>query len=148
MSRDLYVGRVREGAPGAPTLFAFHGTGGDEAQFFDLAREGPAYAFGYSNGANILAATQMAHPHLFARVALLHPLIPWDPAPVALSGVDVLITAGRRDPITPWSESQKLLDWYAEQGARVSKVVHEGGHELRKEEVAALAGVLSEPATA
>lgn len=36
----------------------------------------PAHAFGYSNGATILAS-----------VAMLHPLIPWAPAPVtALKG--------------------------------------------------------------
>ena len=34
MSYDSYVHRVRPGAPGAPILFAFHGTGGDENQFF------------------------------------------------------------------------------------------------------------------
>ncbi|CAN7370004.1 alpha/beta hydrolase [Rhizobium sp. LjRoot30] len=37
MSKDSYVHRVRPGAPGAPILFAFHGTGGDENQFFDFS---------------------------------------------------------------------------------------------------------------
>ncbi|WP_137155238.1 alpha/beta hydrolase [Rhizobium sp. FKL33] len=32
-----YQHRIRAGAPGSPILFAFHGTGGDENQFFDLA---------------------------------------------------------------------------------------------------------------
>ena len=36
MSHDSYVHRVRPGAPGAPVLFVFHGTGGDENQFFDF----------------------------------------------------------------------------------------------------------------
>ncbi|MCK8782139.1 alpha/beta hydrolase [Rhizobium sp. NTR19] len=36
MSYDSYVHRVRPGAPGAPILFVFHGTGGDENQFFDF----------------------------------------------------------------------------------------------------------------
>jgi phospholipase/carboxylesterase len=36
MSHDSYVHRVRPGAPGAPILFVFHGTGGDENQFFDF----------------------------------------------------------------------------------------------------------------
>jgi phospholipase/carboxylesterase len=37
MSYDSYLHRVRAGAPGSPILFAFHGTGGDENQFFDFA---------------------------------------------------------------------------------------------------------------
>ncbi len=36
MTYDSYVHRVRPGAPGAPILFVFHGTGGDENQFFDF----------------------------------------------------------------------------------------------------------------
>lgn len=36
---SAYRYRLKEGAAGAPTLFAFHGTGGDENQFFDLAAE-------------------------------------------------------------------------------------------------------------
>ena len=36
MSYDSYVHRVRPGAPGAPILFVFHGTGGDENQFYDF----------------------------------------------------------------------------------------------------------------
>lgn len=34
---ETYTHRVRPGAPGKPILFAFHGTGGDENQFFDFA---------------------------------------------------------------------------------------------------------------
>ena len=202
MTFDTYEGRISAPpTPDAPLVFAFHGTGGDEHQFFDLAQEmlpgagvvsprgdvseyganrffkrtgegnydmadlsravakmaayvrsfehaGPVYAFGYSNGANILAATVMDHPDLFDRVGLLHPLIPWDPTPVDLTDTDVLITAGLRDPITPWSESQKLLTWFAAQGASVSEVVHEGGHELRREEITALHQLLAEPVAA
>lgn len=37
MSYDSYVHRARPGAPGSPILFTFHGTGGDENQFFDFA---------------------------------------------------------------------------------------------------------------
>ena len=141
MTRTLsYHARTRAPEPGAPLVFAFHGTGGDEHQFFDLVRqihpgagivsprgdvseggaaryfrrtgEGvydmedlagrtarmaafvaghkaahpgvPVYGFGYSNGANILASVVMARSDLFDRVGLLHPLIPWQPAPADL----------------------------------------------------------------
>ncbi|MCC2611349.1 alpha/beta hydrolase [Neorhizobium petrolearium] len=36
MSYDSYVHRAKAGAPGSPILFVFHGTGGDENQFFDF----------------------------------------------------------------------------------------------------------------
>jgi phospholipase/carboxylesterase len=36
MNDTTYAHRVKPGAPGKPILFAFHGTGGDENQFFDF----------------------------------------------------------------------------------------------------------------
>ena len=105
----------------------------------------PVFGFGYSNGANILASVVMEHPELFDRVGLLHPLVPWDPGDVpALGGRKVLITAGQRDPITPWVSSQQLIAWFKTQGADVSAEVHDGGHELRQTEIDALAAFLGE----
>ena len=201
MSTNLYQARVTAPDPGRPLVFAFHGTGGDENQFFDLARqmmpgagvisprgdvsemgaarffrrtgEGvydmddlarrtdqmiayieahraahpgtPTYGFGYSNGANILASVFLKRPDLFDRVGLLHPLIPWEPeANAALSGRQVLVTAGRHDPITPWPMSERLITWLEEQGARVTTELHEGGHELRTPEIEALARLMSD----
>ena len=37
MADNSYVHRLRAGAPGKPIFFVFHGTGGDENQFFDFA---------------------------------------------------------------------------------------------------------------
>ncbi|WP_136442142.1 alpha/beta hydrolase [Pacificoceanicola onchidii] len=187
---------------GAPLIFAFHGTGGDETQFFDFTRQiapqagvvsprgdvsefgaarffrrtgegvydmddlaratakmaafvegwkaqhpgSPAYGFGYSNGANILASVMMARPDLFDRIGLLHPLIPWTPEPApGLRGKEVLITAGRNDPICPWPMTDRLVSWTRAQGAAVETVVHDGGHEIRREEGTALAGFLQAP---
>ncbi|WP_428924779.1 alpha/beta hydrolase [Marinibacterium sp. SX1] len=196
---DPYHARLRAPDPGAPLIFAFHGTGGTEDQFFDLVRQvrpdagivsprgdvseggaarffrrtgegvydmddlalrtarmagyvadhkaahpgAPIYGFGYSNGANILASVMMARPELFDRVGLLHPLIPWDPAAADLTGRRVLITAGRRDPICPWPLSERLIGWTSAQGAEVATEIHDGGHEIRQGEVAALAGLLT-----
>ncbi|MHB2267054.1 alpha/beta hydrolase [Aliihoeflea sp. PC F10.4] len=39
MPLDTYKYRIEEGSAGAPLLFTFHGTGGDEHQFPDLARD-------------------------------------------------------------------------------------------------------------
>ena len=119
---------------GAPALFLFHGTGGDEHQFTDLAAElkpgarrigvrgdvseggalryfkrvgegrydmadlsratkklaawvpvaapsGERIALGYSNGANIIAATLFEAPETFDVAVIMHPLIPFTPAP-------------------------------------------------------------------
>lgn len=202
MSTDAYHTLTKAPAAGAPLIFAFHGTGGDENQFFGLTQqiapeagvvsprgdvsEGGAgrffkrtgegvydmddlakrtetmaqfiaahkalhpdsavYGFGYSNGANILASVAMQHPDLFDRIGLLHPLIPWAPAPApALSGKRVLITAGRRDPICPWPETQRLIDWFNDQGAQVSTEIHDGGHDLRQPELVALQTLLTAP---
>ncbi|MGB3026672.1 alpha/beta hydrolase [Paradevosia shaoguanensis] len=191
-----YVYRQREGAEAfAPALFLFHGTGGDENQFFDLGQhlipgarliaprgdvsEGGAARYfrrtgegvydmtdlgravekmtgfvkarvaegqprettglGYSNGANILASVAFEHPELFDRLVLMHPLIPFAPNDASgLAGRKVLITAGRRDPIAPAAETQKLADYFTRQGAEVTLHWHEGGHELRQDELAAI----------
>jgi phospholipase/carboxylesterase len=194
MSLQSYKHRIRPGAPGAPILFAFHGTGGDENQFFDFAarlmpqativsprgdvseggalrffrrkaegvydmddlairrdalaafvaahrdeaKAGAVYGLGYSNGANILAAMMLENGALFDGAVLMHPLIPWAPAAnAALKDRDIVITAGRRDPICPPAETQALADYFSAQGAAVKLEWHEGGHDIRPNEVEA-----------
>jgi phospholipase/carboxylesterase len=101
--------------------------------------EAPAYALGYSNGANILAAVSFLQPQLFDRIALLHPLIPWTPADQpALAGRQVLVTGGRQDPICPLPLTEALTGYYRRQGAKVDLHLHTGGHEIRSDELAAL----------
>jgi phospholipase/carboxylesterase len=187
------------GAPGAPLVFTFHGTGGSEQQFHgfpreilpeahvisprgdvsemgalrffrrtgegvydmqDLARRTEAMAafvaahkarsgadrvigMGYSNGANILASVAMAQPALFTDLALMHPLIPWDPQPQpGLAGTRVLVTAGERDPICPAPLTRRFESWLSAQGARVETLWHPGGHEIVQAEVTALSAFL------
>lgn len=202
MPIDTYHALTKAPSKGAPLIFAFHGTGGDEHQFFNLAQEllpqagvisprgdvselGAArffrrtgegvydmddlasrtqvmagyieawkdqfpdseiYGFGYSNGANILASVMMARPDLLDRIGLLHPLIPWEPAPQpALAGTAILITAGHNDPICPWPLTERLVQWMRDQGAEISTCYHEGGHDLRHEEISALATLIRAP---
>lgn len=188
-----YVTAERPGASAeAPTLFLFHGTGGDEHQFLDLATElrpdtrriglrgdvseggalryfrrlgegrydmqdlaratarvasfvaatapaGERLALGYSNGANIIASVLFAAPASFDAAVLMHPLIPFDP-PVqpGLAGRRILITAGRHDPIAPAGGAQRLADYFAANGADVGLVWHDGGHEIRRDELLAV----------
>lgn len=180
-------------SPDAPAFFLFHGTGGDEHQFTDLAAElkpgarrigvrgdvseGGALRYfkrvgegrydmadlaratkklaafvgdkrgaatqslglGYSNGANILASVLFEAPERFDAAVLMHPLIPFTPAPQpGLKGRRVLITAGRRDPIAPVHSAELLAAWFKEQGADTTVFWHEGGHEIRREELLAI----------
>lgn len=180
--------------PAGPALFLFHGTGGDEHQFTELAAEllpgarriaprgdvmeggaaryfrrlaegrydmadlaratakmaafiagrlaaapsAPVAGLGYSNGANILASVLFARPDLFDSAVLLHPLVPFTPpAQPGLEGKRILITAGRHDPICPPAATEALAAYFTAQGAALSLVWHEGGHDIRREELLA-----------
>lgn len=99
---------------------------------------GRVIGIGYSNGANILASVLFAHPRLIDDAVLMHPLIPFAPAPNAgLAGKRVLITAGRRDPICPPAMTQALANFLTAQDAAVTIRWHEGGHEVRPDEIEA-----------
>ena len=192
MPKNSYIHKVLPGSPGGPLLFTFHGTGGDESQFFGLARElvpeativsprgdvqeyGAARFFrrtgegvydmddlaratekmaafvrahievanpsavlglGYSNGANILASVVFADPALFDATVLMHPLIPFEPKVEGnLAGRRVLITAGRRDPICPPNLTTRLEALLRARGADAKVEWHEGGHEIRENEI-------------
>lgn len=191
---DSYVSvDIPAASPDAPALFLFHGTGGDEHQFTDLAAElkpgarrigvrgdvseGGALRYfkrlaegrydmadlkratkklagfvganrgsasevlglGYSNGANILASVLFEAPERFDVAVLMHPLIPFTPAPQpGLRGKRVIITAGRRDPIAPVHSAELLATYLKQQGAEVTLFWHEGGHEIRREELLAV----------
>jgi len=200
MTTSHYHALTKAPAAGAPLVFAFHGTGGDEHQFSELvgqilpdaglvsprgdvsengalrffrrAAEGvydmadlaertekmaefiashkaanpdhPVYGLGYSNGANILASVAFKHAELFDRIALLHPLIPWTPdANPALAGTQVLITAGRRDPICPFQLTESLTGYFSQQGTGLQTSFHDGGHEIRQPELSALEAFLT-----
>jgi phospholipase/carboxylesterase len=180
-------------SPDTPAFFLFHGTGGDEHQFTDLAAElkpgarrigvrgdvseggalryfkrvgegrydmadlaratkklagfvadkrgtaSQSLGLGYSNGANILASVLFEAPEQFDAAVLMHPLIPFTPAPQpGLKGKRVLITAGRRDPIAPVHSADLLAAYLKQQGADTTLFWHEGGHEIRREELLAV----------
>jgi len=112
-----------------------------------LARHGrnPALAtgIGYSNGANILANMLFTEEDSLRRAVLMHPLIPFTPAPRAgLSGARVLVTAGTHDPISPVAMTDALEAWLGAQGVTVDGFRHAGGHEIANAEVSAIAAWL------
>ncbi len=117
------------------------------AQFIAVERmsvnAGHVIGLGYSNGANILAAVALKKPDLVDELILLHPLIPWTPAPQpGLQGRRILITAGQRDPICPASMTQDFADYLKEQGADVTLHWHPGGHEIAQSEIEAITNFL------
>lgn len=96
-------------------------------------------AIGYSNGANLITTMAMRQPDLFDDLALLHPMIPWDPAPQPdLAGTRVMIAAGERDPICPEANTRDLMAWFKAQDCEVYDLWHRGGHEITQAEFAAL----------
>jgi phospholipase/carboxylesterase len=93
---------------------------------------------GYSNGANILASAIFAEPGLFDAAVLMHPLIPFSPRINGdLAGRRVLITAGGHDPICPPALTERLAGDLRAAQADVMLEWHEGGHEVRPNEIEA-----------
>lgn len=102
------------------------------------AKPSVALGLGYSNGANILASVLFEEPTLLDASVLMHPLIPFEPkVRGSLEGKAVLITAGRRDPICPPNLTARLESYLRAQHADVTVEWHEGGHEVRPNEIEA-----------
>lgn len=99
----------------------------------------PVYGLGYSNGANILASVLFEAPELFDRAVLMHPLVPWTPKPnPKLASLEVLVTAGRHDAISPLPLTEYLVRYLAGEGAKVELCLHDGGHEVHQGELDAI----------
>jgi phospholipase/carboxylesterase len=110
----------------------------------EAAKPSAALGLGYSNGANILASVLFADPALFDAAVLMHPLIPFAPEiQGSLGGRRILITAGRRDPICPPNLTARLEANLSATGADVAVDWHEGGHEIRQNEMDAVHGFLT-----
>ena len=99
---------------------------------------------GYSNGANILASVALSDPDIVDELILMHPLIPWAPAPQpGLKERRVLITAGQRDPICPPAKTEAFVNYLSAQGADVRVEWHPGGHEIAQSELAVIEAFLA-----
>jgi phospholipase/carboxylesterase len=107
------------------------------ADFVDAARRSydlgsaPPVAVGFSNGANIAAATLLLRPGTLGGALLIRPMVPLVPDPLpALGGVPVQINAGMADPIVTPAQSEALADLLRRAGAAVSLDWIRGGHGL------------------
>lgn len=101
-------------------------------------------AVGFSNGANIASSLLLRRPGLIRGAILLSPMVPFEPERSPdLAGTVVFIGAGRRDPISPSSEVDRLAAILQRAGAEVTLHWHGGGHELAPSELAAARDWLS-----
>ena len=116
----------------------------DEAAIkYGVARD-KMIPLGYSNGANLIGSA-LYRDNAFQASLLFHPMVPDRSLTLPdLTGANVFISAGERDPICPKQETEELTSTLREAGADVELFYHGGGHELLMEEVeAARAWVVS-----
>lgn len=89
------------------------------------------YALGYSNGANMAAATMLLKPGVIAGACLLRSRAAVRPAVLpSLAGAPVLLAAGQSDAIIPASDADLLGKMLSQAGATVDFVLQNAGHDL------------------
>jgi predicted esterase len=100
---------------------------------FDARR---VIAIGFSNGANIAASLLLLRPEVLARAVLFRAMVPLVPDVMpSLKNVSVLLSGGRRDPIVPAENTERLAAMLREAGAAVTVAWQGAGHELTNEDV-------------
>jgi len=93
-------------------------------------------AVGFSNGANIAAATLYLRPEILAGAVLIRAMLPLPTGPEhALAGLPVMIISGRVDPILPLDNAKRLAEALREHGAVVDHRVLETGHGMTRNDV-------------
>lgn len=102
-------------------------------------------ALGFSNGANIAAATLLLRPDVLAGGVLLRAMSPFAAPPAAdLAGKPVLILSGSFDPIVAGEDAERLAATLAKAGAAVSHRSLPGGHGLGQADIGIVAGWLAD----
>ncbi|UOQ48062.1 alpha/beta hydrolase [Gracilibacillus caseinilyticus] len=95
-------------------------------------------AAGYSNGANITASLLFHYQDALTAAVLHHPMVPRRGMELPeLASVNVLITAGKNDPLCTEQESQDLAAILQENGANVEVHWENNGHQLTQTEAEA-----------
>lgn len=92
-------------------------------------------AVGYSNGANIASATLLLHPEVLSGAILFRPMTPFEPDISDLSGLPVFLSAGKRDPLVPTENVERLAAILEKAGAAVTLHWEDAGHELTDNEL-------------
>jgi phospholipase/carboxylesterase len=108
---------------------------GELAEFVAEARaayglEAPI-ALGFSNGANIAAATLLLRPEALAGAVLIRAMVPLaEPPGTSLNGKPVLLLSGAVDPIVPEENAARLAAQLRNAGATVEHRTLPVGHGL------------------
>jgi predicted esterase len=93
-------------------------------------------AVGFSNGANIAASLLLLRPKVLAGAILFRAMVPLEPdVSAALTGTPVLLSNGRRDPIVPAAQVERLAALLHEAGANVTVAWQPAGHELTQSDI-------------
>ncbi|TDQ47569.1 alpha/beta hydrolase [Actinorugispora endophytica] len=131
--------RLREGVFDVDDVIArsgeLAGFVGAATAAYDLDPAG-VVAVGFSNGANMAAATLLLHPGLLRAAALFAvaaPLQGREPEQVDLSGTPVFIGAGVEDRMTTIDQARLLAGQLRERSAAVRMREHPGGHGIPQE---------------
>jgi len=96
-------------------------------------------ALGYSNGANFIGSMLYHNETRIQTCVLLHPMVPYESIkPKDLDGINVLITAGKNDPICPYKESLQLQDDLTNASASVTLEPTDQGHQISQAELASV----------
>ncbi|MEA2705585.1 MAG: phospholipase/carboxylesterase [Gemmatimonadaceae bacterium] len=94
------------------------------------------FALGYSNGANVASTVMFIEPKLLRGAILLRPMVVFEPEePSDLSATDVLISAGRSDPIVPAKSIERLVELFEASQAEVTLNWQPAGHSLLPSEI-------------
>lgn len=104
-----------------------------DAYRFDVAR---LVAVGFSNGANIAANVLLHHPGMIRKSVLFRAMLPSETTPPRTAGgTRVYLGAGRRDPIVPAANVERLAALLRDSGADVTLDWRNAGHGLTGEDV-------------
>ncbi|MCZ0717525.1 alpha/beta hydrolase [Aerococcus kribbianus] len=102
---------------------------------FDVNRIIP---LGYSNGANLIAASLYSYANPYSAALLLHPMVPFADGPKEkLDKSQIFIAAGNNDPICAPEESQQLTKEIEEMGGEVNLHWETAGHSITSDELRA-----------
>lgn len=95
-------------------------------------------AVGFSNGANIAAATVLLRPDALTEAALFAAMLPVpDPPKHDLDGSRILLSNGRRDPMAPIASATELVRQLRDRSADVHEHWHPGGHQITPDGITA-----------
>ncbi len=99
-------------------------------------RDRPIVAVGFSNGANIAAATAQLRPEVLREAVLFSTMAPFGESPALdLHGTYVFLSNGDPDQMAPRAAADHLVRQLREAGAEVQEHYHHSGHTVTYEGV-------------